>query len=181
MGNNWLRGTLLLASHKKCRLPENSNAVVRIIYPSEDDVENGHFGEEGAGCLHYEKDFHKNQMWLNNHLCHWKADHTNRTKAIPHTKSYCRISPCMTKLAWFLLTSANISRSAWGSDIKNGGSNVRSYEAGVLFLPKYFGKLYFQIMKNGGNVDIEDIFPFIYDIPLTPYDSNDKPFFVSLS
>ncbi|KAF4514146.1 UNVERIFIED_CONTAM: hypothetical protein B566_EDAN019277, partial [Ephemera danica] len=40
-------------------------------------------------------------------------------------------------LAWFLLTSANLSKAAWGRTTHRGeGQNIMSYEAGVLFLPK---------------------------------------------
>lgn len=57
---------------------------------------------------------------------------------------------------------------------KNGGCYVRSYEAGVMFLPKFFQEDYFQIK------DFEEsgrkLFPFIYDIPLSPYRANDQPF-----
>lgn len=104
----------------------------------------------------------------------WKADHSHRTKAMPHIKTYCRVSPCTSKLAWFLITSANISKSAWGGNIqKNSSSYVRSYEVGVLFLPTYFEEDSFPIkdFENSGR----KLFPFMYDIPLTSYKSSDQP------
>ncbi|KAK0578297.1 hypothetical protein LWI29_008219 [Acer saccharum] len=40
------------------------------------------------------------------------------------------------KLAWFLLTSSNLSKAAWGALQKNNSQlMIRSYELGVLFLP----------------------------------------------
>jgi hypothetical protein len=37
---------------------------------------------------------------------------------------------------WFLLTSSNLSKAAWGSLVKSGSQlMIRSYELGVLFLP----------------------------------------------
>lgn len=90
---------------------------------------------------------------------------------MPHIKTYCRVSPCLTKLAWFLITSANISKSAWGGNIQRDGSvYVRSCEVGVMFIPKLFDDEYFEIAKTNNKV-----FPFIYDLPLTEYKSSDYP------
>lgn len=94
---------------------------------------------------------------------------------MPHIKTYCRVSPCLSKLSWFLLTSANISKSAWGNNVqKDSRVYVRSYEAGVMFLPELFEQDYFY-MKEGASKDGRREFPFIYDLPVTPYDVNDKP------
>lgn len=104
----------------------------------------------------------------------WKADHTNRSRAMPHIKTYCRVSPCTSKLAWFLITSSNISKSAWGGNVQRDGAvYVRSYEVGVMFLPKFFGEEYFQIKDFAQSG--RKLFPFIYDIPLTPYRASDEP------
>ena len=58
---------------------------------------------------------------------------------MPHVKSYGRVSPCHSFLAYFLLTSANLSKAAWGCETKTRmpgqGLRILSYEAGVLFLP----------------------------------------------
>lgn len=103
----------------------------------------------------------------------WIADGKHRTKAMPHVKSYCRVSPDLTKLAYFLLTSANLSKSAWGNNIqKDGGSYVRSYEMGVMFLPEFFSEEYFEIANLNKN---KKLFPFMYDLPLTPYKKDDYP------
>lgn len=57
---------------------------------------------------------------------------------MPHIKSYCRVSPCCTEMSWFLLTSANLSKAAWGRQMKSDRSNyIISHEAGVLFLPQF--------------------------------------------
>lgn len=61
---------------------------------------------------------------------------------MPHIKTYARVSPCGRHLAWFHLTSANLSKAAWGKVQEPKGKSgspglyVMSYEAGVLFLPK---------------------------------------------
>lgn len=57
---------------------------------------------------------------------------------MPHIKSYTRVSPDNKMAAYFLLTSANVSKAAWGSLNKgNRALRIMSYEAGVLFLPKF--------------------------------------------
>ncbi|KAG5187081.1 hypothetical protein JKP88DRAFT_353815 [Tribonema minus] len=38
-------------------------------------------------------------------------------------------------VAWFMLTSANMSTTAWGQLQANGALSIKSYEMGVLFLP----------------------------------------------
>lgn len=73
----------------------------------------------------------------------WICDSRKRTRAMPHIKSYCRISPCCTEMAWFLLTSANLSKAAWGRKNKSDGSNyIMSHEAGVLFLPQFLVEIF---------------------------------------
>lgn len=94
---------------------------------------------------------------------------------MPHIKTYCRVSPCLTKLAWFLITSANISKSAWGGNLQKDRSvYVRSYEAGVLFVPKFFNEDHFEIQTTL-NSENKKVFPFMYDLPLTEYKSSDYP------
>ncbi|CAM9812363.1 unnamed protein product [Sphacelaria rigidula] len=74
----------------------------------------------------------------------------NRTINAPHIKSYVRYRETRgtggearldgDEVAWFLLTSSNLSRSAWGFLDKNSTQlNVRSFEMGVMFLPSLLG------------------------------------------
>ncbi|XP_030766890.1 probable tyrosyl-DNA phosphodiesterase [Sitophilus oryzae] len=173
----WFRGNLLrsLASHKQSPRPNNSQATISIIYPSVENVANGYFGLESGGCLPYSKATNEKQKWLQTYMHQWIADGRNRTRAMPHIKTYCRVSPDLCKLAFFLITSANLSKSAWGSNIqKDGGSYIRSYEMGVMFLPKFFGEEYFEI-SNSPNMKNKKVFPFIYDLPLTPFKKDDYP------
>lgn len=94
---------------------------------------------------------------------------------MPHIKTYCRVSPCLTKLAYYLLTSANLSKSAWGGPFaKDNSVYVRSYEAGVMFLPKFFDEEYFEIKQTLSSKN-RALFPFMYDLPLVPYRSSDYP------
>ncbi|CAG9772390.1 unnamed protein product [Ceutorhynchus assimilis] len=174
---DWLRGSLLrsLASHKQSSPSSNSAATLNIVYPSVDNVAHGYFGLQSGGCLPYSKATNEKQRWLQDYMHQWKADEKHRTRAMPHIKSYCRISPNLNKLAYFLLTSANLSKSAWGNPIqKDGGSSIRSYEMGVMFLPNFFDEEYFKINNSTDNKN-SHLFPFMYDLPLTPYKKDDYP------
>ncbi|XP_018573355.1 probable tyrosyl-DNA phosphodiesterase isoform X2 [Anoplophora glabripennis] len=173
----WLRGTLLrsLASHTKGPLPMNSNATLSIVYPSVDNVMTGYYGHESGGCLPYSKATNEKQRWLQEYMHQWKAEAYGRTRAMPHIKTYCRVSPCLTKLAYFLVTSANLSKSAWGGPVgKDSGVYVRSYEVGVLYLPKFFDEEYLEIKRTLSSKN-KKLFPFMYDLPLVPYKSDDYP------
>lgn len=66
----------------------------------------------------------------------WKATRTARDKAIPHIKTYTRISPSLEKIPWFVLTSANLSKAAWGMARKDS-HHILNYEAGVIFIPHF--------------------------------------------
>lgn len=172
----WLRSALLrtLASHKKQPLPGSSNAKLCLIFPTVQNVLGSYKGPEGGGCLPYGKKTHERQRWLESYLHEWKADRSHRTRAMPHIKSYCRVSPCHTRLAYFLLTSANISKAAWGTLNKTDScSYVRSYEVGVLFLPSFFDEPYFSI--DDKQITKGNLFPFMYDLPLSPYKTSDTP------
>lgn len=79
-------------------------------------------------------------------LCHWAGDEkggrfdvrqAQRRRAAPHIKTYIRFSDeSMSSVDWALMTSANLSKQAWGEEI-NGKGEVRicSYEIGVVVWP----------------------------------------------
>lgn len=59
---------------------------------------------------------------------------------MPHIKTYTRIyhdeEKNKTLVAWHLLTSANLSRAAWGEYQKNKTQMyIKSFELGVFFCP----------------------------------------------
>uniref|UniRef100_A0A8C9V2K4 Tyrosyl-DNA phosphodiesterase 1 n=1 Tax=Scleropages formosus TaxID=113540 RepID=A0A8C9V2K4_SCLFO len=90
---------------------------------------------------------------------------------MPHIKTYMRTSPDFAELSWFLVTSANLSKAAWGALEKNNTQMmVRSYELGVLFLPSAFDMKTFKVQKNpfpatGSSAS----FPVPFDLPPQPY------------
>lgn len=121
-----------------------------IIWPTVEDVRCSLEGYAAGNAIpspqkNVEKDFLK-KYWGK-----WKANHTGRSHAMPHIKTYTRYSG--QNLAWFLLTSANLSKAAWGALQKNNSQlMIRSYELGVLFLPSSIDHHYgFSCTGNGSS------------------------------
>ena len=62
---------------------------------------------------------------------------------MPHIKTFARYSNDFSKLYWFLLTSSNLSKAAWGKYEKNETQiHVMSYEIGVLFIPSIVSSVF---------------------------------------
>ncbi|XP_014520570.1 tyrosyl-DNA phosphodiesterase 1 [Vigna radiata var. radiata] len=108
----------------------------QIIWPTVEDVRCSLEGY-GAGSAIPSPLKNVEKAFLKKYWAKWKADHTGRGRAMPHIKTFARYNN--QSLAWFLLTSANLSKAAWGALQKNSTQlMIRSYELGVLFLPSSF-------------------------------------------
>ena len=115
----------------------------------------------GGMCLPYRKNVHEKQPWLRDYLHQWKSDTWSRTRAMPHIKTYSQVHD--KKAAYFLLTSANLSKAAWGKLNKAGDKlHIMSFEAGVLLLPKFVTK---QTHFDIGGDEYSD-WSFSYDLLL---------------
>lgn len=142
-------------------LPDNV-AELKIMFPSEKNVKNYRYTEDDLRTLQYKQKFYDSSY--HGHFLQWAPYTNERINALPHIKTYCRHSS--KGFHWFLLTSANLSKSAWG-DIHF----PRSYEIGVLFLPKFL------IKGSPLSVFTEPLsFPIPYALPYEPYGEDDKPF-----
>lgn len=152
---------------------------IRVVYPSFNNVASGHDGLLSGGCLPYGGKVHQKQTWLNGFLYQWRADGRFRSKAMPHIKTYQRWSD--KKLFWYILTSANLSKAAWGALSKSKTSHtlrISNYEAGVLFLPKFVTDTSYFSMDDSDHTT--PTFPSVYDIPLTKYVIDDTPFLMDV-
>ncbi|XP_075470681.1 tyrosyl-DNA phosphodiesterase 1 isoform X2 [Ascaphus truei] len=158
---------------------QKAAAPLHLIYPSVDNVRTSLEGYPAGGSLPYGIQTAQKQPWLHSYFHKWTAETSGRTNAMPHIKTYMRLSPDFQELAWFVVTSANLSKAAWGSLEKNGTQLfIRSYELGVLFLPSAFdlGSNKFNVKVNvyAGCEDIGS-FPVPYDLPPEHYGSKDRP------
>lgn len=124
-----------------------------IVWPTVEDVRCSIEGYAAGSCIpspqkNVEKDF------LRKYWSRWKADHVGRCRAMPHIKTFTRYNG--QNIAWFLLTSSNLSKAAWGALQKNNTQlMIRSYELGVLFLPKTLQSVsqFSCTEKNRSNLD----------------------------
>ncbi|EUB62828.1 Tyrosyl-DNA phosphodiesterase [Echinococcus granulosus] len=134
-----------------------------VIYPSVNTVRESLEGYAAGGCLPYARAVAARQPWLRHFLHDWVGLHPGLSRAAPHIKSYCRCSPDGRRVAWFLLTSANLSKAAWGClQLKKTQLMIRSYELGVLFTPDAVGE------KVDESVELLN-FPIPYRLPPVLY------------
>lgn len=115
---------------------------------------------------------------------------SRRRRAAPHIKTYVRYNDS-GNLDWALLTSANLSKQAWGDAERSTGElRIASYEAGVLVWPALFGVQHMiptfgaDSPAKAGTSEEEAIYPegessigvrIPYDLPLQSYGLTEEP------
>ncbi|RUS34184.1 hypothetical protein BC938DRAFT_482062 [Jimgerdemannia flammicorona] len=173
-------------------------------------------GWNSGGSIPFDhNNYMKQKAWMRNYLCKWRGIRSGRHRAAPHIKTYARFtvnsainnadsegssveivdgSESDAILAWFLVTSSNLSKAAWG-DLQKKGEQlmVRSYELGVLIWPEMFktpeGENAYMLNATKTNLrpippsalvpqispplsSVTNVVPvrLPYDLPLTSYD-----------
>ena len=120
---------------------------VRVVFPTEDEVKHSVEGWRGGSSIpvpvknaheFVNERLHKFACPLATSGAAADAEYHPRTRAMPHIKSFLRLSPSTNSVPggawWVLVTSSNLSRAAWGDYQKNNTQlAIRSYELGVLF------------------------------------------------
>ncbi|XP_028049621.1 probable tyrosyl-DNA phosphodiesterase isoform X2 [Monomorium pharaonis] len=170
---SWLSKDIIPCMSRETTKGLKSHPHFQFIYPSIQNYKESFDCRNLSCCLPYSTKVHSKQQWVESYLYQWKARRTGRERAMPHIKSYTRISPDLKRIPWFVLTSANLSKAAWG--VQRNNHYIMSYEAGIIFIPKFItGTTTFPIE------DEEDpavpVFPIPYDLPLCRYESGDRPF-----
>uniref|UniRef100_A0A8C4HL05 Tyrosyl-DNA phosphodiesterase 1 n=1 Tax=Dicentrarchus labrax TaxID=13489 RepID=A0A8C4HL05_DICLA len=172
----WLAGEFQRTMTTLGKSSLRSDPPMHLVYPSVEDVRTSLEGYPAGGSLPYSIQTAQKQLWLHSFFHRWKANTTGRSHAMPHIKTYMRASPDFTQLAWFLVTSANLSKAAWGALEKNNTQvMVRSYELGVLYVPSAFNMKTFPVHKNPFPVSSSAGFPVPFDLPPTCYSPKDQP------
>ncbi|XP_045608059.1 probable tyrosyl-DNA phosphodiesterase [Procambarus clarkii] len=175
---SWLSGELGISFTGAAALCP-SPPLVNVVYPSEDDVRNSSQGWMGGSCLPYNSATHEKQTWLLQHFHVWRSEKRKRTRVMPHIKTYTRLNKSCSSAQFLLLTSANLSKAAWGMLQKqNTQLFIRSYEAGVLILPKF--------LNDGEEFNLSlpgtpDCLSLPYDVPLAPYPDGTMPWLMNTS
>ena len=93
-----------------------------IVWPSVDEVRDSIDGYVAGVSIPSAKSL--TTTFARNKLRTWSGDSSAfvraRGAAVPHMKTYGRLDSTGTRLAWSVLTSANISQYAWGKFTKGG-------------------------------------------------------------
>ncbi|KAM4602517.1 tyrosyl-DNA phosphodiesterase 1 [Polymixia lowei] len=173
----WLAGEFQRTLTTLGKSSLRSDPPIHLVYPSVEDVRTSLEGYPAGGSLPYSIQTAQKQLWLHSYFHRWKADSTGRSHAMPHIKTYMRASPDFAKLSWFLITSANLSKAAWGALEKNNTQvMVRSYELGVLFLPSAYNMTSFPVQRNPFPATASSTaFPVPFDLPPKHYSTTDQP------
>lgn len=138
---NWLESQFLSSLSSIKDLISLDKPELKCIFPTVENVRLSLDGYSAGSSLPYSNSVASRQPYLEKYFHQWKAEISGRTEASPHIKTYCRLSPDGKEISWFCLTSANLSKAAWGElQVKGSQLLIRSYELGVLFLPKLLVK-----------------------------------------
>ncbi|XP_067942133.1 tyrosyl-DNA phosphodiesterase 1-like [Watersipora subatra] len=176
--SNWLTGEFLISLSTTLKSNARNKPALRLIYPTVEDVRTSLEGYQAGGSLPFSQLQYNGQPYIRSLMHKWKSECRGRTRAAPHIKSYLRLSP-NNAIPWFLMTSSNLSKAAWGMAEKEDSQlMIRSYELGVLFLPKMFDTDSFVYDPTFAD---PKAFPVPFDLPPTQYSSDDEIWIVDKS
>ncbi|KAF9153538.1 hypothetical protein BG015_003174 [Linnemannia schmuckeri] len=141
VSQDWLRGEFEASLNSYRNSKNFSLADLCVVYPTAENVRTSFEGWSMGGSLPFKSTAYEKQAHYLNPILHsWRGLKSGRERAMPHIKTFTRVTSRTDgdHLAWFLLTSANLSKPAWG-EMKDGGVfDVKSYELGVLIFPGLF-------------------------------------------
>lgn len=126
--------------------------------------------------------------------CDADVQNSGRNRAAPHIKTYIRYNK-NSSLDWAVLTSANLSKQAWGEAAKpTGEMRIASWEIGVLLWPELLEKKAsmvgtFQSDLPGqltpanevGGVSVSVGLRIPYSLPLQRYSAGEVPWVASMT
>ncbi|KAI4100461.1 MAG: hypothetical protein LQ345_007456, partial [Seirophora villosa] len=127
---------------------------VSLVFPTASEIRRSVDGYASGGSIHMKTQTpaqQKQLTYLRPMLCHWAGEdqpsapssaepdvgrvrQALRRRAAPHIKTYIRFADeGMNRIDWAMMTSANLSKQAWG-EVATAGGEVRicSYEIGVV-------------------------------------------------
>ncbi|OTB06525.1 hypothetical protein M426DRAFT_9657 [Hypoxylon sp. CI-4A] len=196
--DTWLKNTLFdsLSSLPKAI---SSNPEFKIVFPTPDEIRNSLDGYASGGSIHMKiqsANQAKQLQYMRPVFHHWANDcekgtvgkgesrDGGRRRAAPHIKTYIRYNE-NGSIDWALLTSANISKQAWG-EAPSPARQIRiaSWEIGVLVWPQLFADKAEMVGTFMTDIPTKDQLdgdrPLVglripYSLPLQKYDSSEVP------
>ncbi|RKF58030.1 putative tyrosyl-DNA phosphodiesterase [Erysiphe neolycopersici] len=208
--NTWLEKTFFkaLKTVQDDGKHEIAEPEFKLIFPTADEIRRSLNGYDSGSAIHtkiHTSAQAKQLQYLKPLMCHWAGDgalqhdliskikfyDAGRKRAAPHIKTYIRFSDKKKEtIDWILLTSANLSKQAWGESINaTGKQRVCSYEIGVLVWPSLFGPCAkfvptFQTdepstLNFSENYETLVGIRMPYDLPVISYHQDDEPWCAS--
>ena len=193
----WLDDTI----YRAVGLPKS--ITTSMIYPTQQDLQESLRGYATGGSIHTKIDSiaqQKQVTTLRPQLYRWAgrsaeiSNQAGRHLVPPHVKTYIYYTeqPSSTSpvpnIDWVLVTSANLSKQAWGtapSKLKGVRANdeavssISSFEIGVLVWPEMFDAeaMVPTFGRDTPDSQVRNIvgFRMPYDLPLTPYKAQEMP------
>jgi tyrosyl-DNA phosphodiesterase-1 len=122
---------------------------INLVFPTVENVRDSLDGWNSGGSIPFKNEYYiKQKDYMDTLLCEWKGLNSGRDRAMPHIKTYTRMrieQPSLAEeasnanIAWFCLTSSNLSKAAWGVlQKKETQLWISNYEMGVLIFPELF-------------------------------------------
>ncbi|EPY49933.1 tyrosyl-DNA phosphodiesterase Tdp1 [Schizosaccharomyces cryophilus OY26] len=122
----------------------------KFIFPTVNQIQQSMLGWQSGSSIHFnilgKTSMEQVEDLRQKHNLHkWGSMKAGRERIAPHIKTYLRLSESGDRIRWALVTSANLSKPAWGTMEGKGvksktarGLRIKSYEAGVLLFPQLF-------------------------------------------
>lgn len=194
--------TLGPALTSSCNDPAPSKAKIGVVFPTAEEIRKSIGGYDSGGSIHTRLQSAQQQKqleYMRPIYYHWAGDRPDTTenlekvrlagrkRAAPHIKTYVRYTnpnkPDETTIDWVLVTSANLSKQAWGNPVnKSGEVLVSSYELGVLIAPHMFSEDAVMVPCFKTDMPEESVhgkttigYRMPYDLPLVKYGPEEEP------
>jgi tyrosyl-DNA phosphodiesterase 1 len=207
----WLHDTLFNALGSS-RSTKPRKPRFKVVFPTADEIRRSLDGYDSGASIHTKiqsAQQTKQLEYMKPIFCHWandcpggvdvkvsdgKMENSGRNRAAPHIKTYIRFGK--DSIDWALLTSANLSKQAWGEAVNAEGKiRIASWEIGVLVWPRLFGEEAVMVETfqtdtpdisegegegvGGGRIRVGLRLP--YSLPLQSYGNQEKPWVATLS
>ncbi|SPN99614.1 related to TDP1 Tyr-DNA phosphodiesterase [Cephalotrichum gorgonifer] len=147
--DTWLRDTFFKALSASRSSP-TVRPKFKVVYPTADEIRRSIGGYESGGSIHMRTQSQQQEKqleYMKPMFHHWSNDaskgeeledvevhNSGRNRVAPHIKTYIRQGS--NSIDWALLTSANLSKQAWGEAVNSSGEvRLASWEIGVLVWP----------------------------------------------
>jgi tyrosyl-DNA phosphodiesterase 1 len=203
VNDQWLQKTLFAALSASAN-SSSKPPKLGIVFPTPDEIRKSLDGYKSGCSIHVKIQTPaqaKQLQYLKPLLYHWAGDdrpaqpstssaasstvrEAGRKRAAPHIKTYIRYSDeAKTCIDWALVTSANLSKQAWGEGLNAAGDvRICSYELGVIVAPSMYGEDAVMVPTFQRDLPTEAVDGKIaigcrmpYDLPLVRYGGAEEP------